>query len=182
MELLENFKATGVQLVIVIDEYGEVQGLVTLRDVMEAITGEFKPRNAEDSWAVQREDGSWLLDGLIPIPELKDRLRLTAVPEEDKGRYHTLSGMMMLLLGTMPQQATRRSGNNGRWKWLISTENASIRYWRNPLRSRSLPPKKPTNSASPTSGSNADVVRIRLVFRRPSARRQRFVPGARPSR
>ena len=103
MELLENFKATRVQLVIVIDEYGEVQGLVTLQDVMEVITGEFKPRNEEDSWAVQRDNGSWLLDGLIPIPELKDRLGLAAVPEEDKGRYHTLSGMMMLLLGKMPQ-------------------------------------------------------------------------------
>lgn len=103
MELLENFKATRVQLVIVIDEYGEVQGLVTLQDVMEVITGEFKPRNEEDSWAVQRDNGSWLLDGLIPIPELKDRLGLIAVPEEDKGRYHTLSGMMMLLLGKMPQ-------------------------------------------------------------------------------
>lgn len=111
MELLENFKATHVQLVIVIDEYGEVQGLVTLKDVMEAITGEFKPRDEEDSWAVQRDNGSWLLDGLIPIPEFKDRLGLTEVPEEDKGRYNTLSGMMMLLLGKMPH-----TGDKVTWK------------------------------------------------------------------
>jgi putative hemolysin len=69
---------------------------------MEAITGEFKPRHAEDAWAVQRTDGSWLLDGLIPVPELKDRLGLRSVPEEDKGRFHTLSGMMMLMLGRLP--------------------------------------------------------------------------------
>jgi putative hemolysin len=69
---------------------------------MEAITGEFKPRHAEDAWAVQRADGSWLLDGLIPVPELKDRLVLRSVPEEDKGRFHTLSGMLMLMLGRLP--------------------------------------------------------------------------------
>jgi putative hemolysin len=50
-----------------------------------------------------REDGSWLLDGLIPIPELKDKLFLKEVPEEDRGRYHTLSGMVMWLLGRLPQ-------------------------------------------------------------------------------
>lgn len=63
---------------------------MTLQDVLEAVTGEFKPRNQEDAWAVQRDDGSWLLDGLIPIQELKDKLNLNVVPEEDKGRYHTL--------------------------------------------------------------------------------------------
>jgi putative hemolysin len=107
MELLENFKTSGVQLAFIIDEYGEVQGIVTLQDVLEAITGEFKTHRAEDSWAVQREDGSWLLDGLIPVPELKDRLGLNKVPEEERGRYNTLSGMMMLLLGRLPQTADR---------------------------------------------------------------------------
>jgi putative hemolysin len=103
MDLLGNFRASGTQMVLVVDEYGEVQGLVTLQDLLEAVTGEFQPRNQEDAWAVQRDDGSWLLDGLIPLPELKDRLGLKAVPEEDKGRYHTLSGLMMWLLGRLPQ-------------------------------------------------------------------------------
>ena len=103
MELLENFKDSGGQMVFIIDEYGEIQGIVTLHDMMEAITGEFKPQHQDDAWAVQREDGSWLMDGLIPIPELKDRLGLRSVPEEDKGRYHTLSGMLMLQLGRLPQ-------------------------------------------------------------------------------
>jgi putative hemolysin len=107
MELLENFKNSGVHLAFIVDEYGEVQGIVTLQDVMEAITGEFKPHHAEDAWAVQRDDGSWLLDGLIPIPELKDRLALKQVPEEERGRYNTLSGMMMLLLGKIPQTTDR---------------------------------------------------------------------------
>ncbi len=103
MELLQNFRSSGGELAFVIDEYGQVLGIVTLQDVVEALMGEFKPQNAEDAWAVQREDGSWLLDGLIPIPELKDRIGIKSVPEEDKERYHTLSGMMMLLLGRLPQ-------------------------------------------------------------------------------
>lgn len=110
MELLEHFKASGVQLSFIVNEYGEVQGIVTLQDMMDAITGEFKTQHAEDSWAVQREDGAWLLDGLIPIPDLKDCLSLNAVPEEERGRYNTLSGMLMLLLGNMP-----RTGDHCIW-------------------------------------------------------------------
>ncbi|HEY6612560.1 MAG TPA: hemolysin family protein [Pseudomonas sp.] len=102
MELLEQFRANDMQIAFVIDEYGEIEGIVTLQNVLVALTGEFTPRNAEDAWAVQRDDGSWLLDGAIPIPEMKDRLELKIVPEEDKGRYHTISGMIMLLLGRVP--------------------------------------------------------------------------------
>ncbi len=105
MELLEHFRASAVQMVFVVDEYGVVQGTITLRDVLEAITGEFTPHKSEDAWAVQREDGSWLIDGLIPIPELKDRIGLRQLPEEDRGRYNTLAGMIMLMLGRLPATA-----------------------------------------------------------------------------
>lgn len=109
MELLDNFRQSDEQMAFVIDEYGEVQGIVTLKDLVEAITGEFSPRDPETSWAVQRADGSWLLDGHIPVPELKDRLGLASVPDEDRGRYHTLSGMMMLLTGRLPREADSAS-------------------------------------------------------------------------
>jgi putative hemolysin len=102
MELLDQFRSSGSQMVFVVDEYGGVEGLVTLSDVIESVTGELLPQSMEEAWAVQREDGSWLLDGLIPILELKDRLGIKRVPEEEKGRYHTLSGMMMWLLGRLP--------------------------------------------------------------------------------
>ena len=102
MELIDNFRSTDMQMAFVIDEYGEIQGIVTLQDLVEAITGEFRPRDPATAWAVQREDGSWLLDGQIPVPELKDRLDLATVPEEHKGRFHTLGGMLMLLLGRLP--------------------------------------------------------------------------------
>jgi putative hemolysin len=111
MKLLDQFRESGVQMVFVVDEYGEILGLITVQDLLEALAGEFKTRDPEDVWAVQREDGSWLLDGLIPIPELKDRLDLKAVPEEEKGRYHTLSGMMMWLIGKVP-----RTGNVTEWQ------------------------------------------------------------------
>ncbi|MFJ4293865.1 hemolysin family protein [Cupriavidus sp. NPDC089707] len=117
MELLENFRASGGQVAFVIDEYGEVLGLVTLQDLIEAITGEFKGEVAGEEWAVQRDDGSWLLDGLIPIPELKDRIGLRQVPEEEKERYHTLSGMLLLLLGRLPQIADRVEW--GDWRFEI---------------------------------------------------------------
>jgi putative hemolysin len=105
MKLLEQFRESGIQMVFVIDEYGEILGLITLQDVLEALAGEFTPRDPEDVWAVQREDGTWLLDGFTPIPELKDRLGLRAVPEEEKGKYHTLSGMLMWLIGNLPRTA-----------------------------------------------------------------------------
>jgi putative hemolysin len=103
MEVLQNFRHADTELAIVVDEYGQVLGMVTLRDVLEAIVGEFKPREPGDAWAIPRPDGSWLLDGLIPVPELKDRLRLRSVPEEERHQYHTLSGMLMLLLGRLPR-------------------------------------------------------------------------------
>ena len=110
MKLLEQFRESGVQMVFVVDEYGEILGLVTVQDVLEALTGEFRPRDPEDVRAVQRRDGSWLLDGLLPVQELKDVLGLKNVPEEDKGHYHTLSGMMMWLIGKIP-----RPGDSAEW-------------------------------------------------------------------
>ncbi len=105
MELLEHFRANSTELVFVVDEYGSVQGVITVRDLLEAITGEFSTPSDDDSWAVQRPDGSWLMDGLIPVTELKDRLDLRGLPDENRGRYNTLAGMVMLLLGRLPQTA-----------------------------------------------------------------------------
>ncbi len=107
MELLEHFRTSKADLVFVVDEYGAVQGVISERDLLEAITGEFGTTADEDSWAIERDDGSWLMDGLIPVPELKDRLELKELPEEDRGRYNTLAGMVMLLLGRLPKTTDR---------------------------------------------------------------------------
>jgi len=132
-ELLEQFRANNMQMAFVIDEYGEVEGIVTLQDVLEALTGEFTPRNADDAWAVQRDDGSWLLDGAIPIPEMKDRLELKGVPEEDKGRYHTLSGMMMLLLGKVPATSDHADWEGWRFEVVDMDEKRIDKVMASPL-------------------------------------------------
>lgn len=133
MELLEQFRANNMQMAFVIDEYGEVEGIVTLQDVLEAVTGEFTPHNAEDAWAVQREDGSWLLDGAIPILEMKDRLELKDAPEEDKGRYHTLSGMMMLLLGKVPATGDHADWDGWRFEVVDMDEKRIDKVMATPL-------------------------------------------------
>lgn len=103
LDLLEHFRASTVHMVMIIDEYGDIQGLVTLHDMVEALTGELPPGSVEEASAIQREDGSWLFDGLLPIPELKDRLLLKSLPEAAKGKYHTLSGLVMWVLARVPK-------------------------------------------------------------------------------
>lgn len=107
MELLQEFRRSGVEIIFVVDEYANVEGIVTQHDLLEAITGEFTPSAPEDAWAIQRENGSWLLDGLIPLQEFKDRLELHRLPDGVKGRYHTLNGLFMLVLGRMPRTTDR---------------------------------------------------------------------------
>lgn len=70
--------------------------------MLEAITGELKPAQQLEGWATQRPDGSWLLDGQMPLSELKSRLQIKALPDEDRGRYNTVAGLIMYLLGDLP--------------------------------------------------------------------------------
>jgi putative hemolysin len=102
MELLEQLKDHSGRMLFVVDEYGDIQGLLTPRDLLEAITGELKPAQQLEGWATQRPDGSWLLDGQMPLSELKSRLQIKALPDEDRGRYNTVAGLIMYLLGDLP--------------------------------------------------------------------------------
>src|ERR1035437_1671707 len=107
MELLEQFRAKAGRLVLVVDEYGVVQGLLTPLDLLEAITGELHPGAQIEAWATQRADGSWLLDGLMPLGELKFRLELDDLPEEERGRYNTVAGLLMSVSGHLPKTGER---------------------------------------------------------------------------
>jgi putative hemolysin len=107
MELLEQFRQRSGRMVFVVDEYGVVQGLMTPHDLLEAITGELQPVAQAEAWATQREDGSWLLDGLMPVAELKARLDIRDLPEEDRGRYNTLAGLLMSVSGRLPVAGER---------------------------------------------------------------------------
>jgi putative hemolysin len=107
MELLEQFRQRSGRMVFVVDEYGVVQGLMTPHDLLEAITGELQPVAQAQAWATQREDGSWLLDGLMPVSELKARLDIRDLPEEERGRYNTLAGLLMSVSGHLPAAGER---------------------------------------------------------------------------
>ncbi|OYQ41893.1 hypothetical protein CHU94_05900 [Rhodoferax sp. TH121] len=105
MELIEQFRVKAARMVFVVDEYGVVQGLITPHDLLEAITGELQPDAQTDAWAVQQDDGSWMLDGLMPLSELKARLEIEeSLPDEDRGRYNTLAGLLMAVSGNLPAQ------------------------------------------------------------------------------
>jgi putative hemolysin len=106
LKALELFKQSATHIALVINEYGGIQGLVTPSDILEAIVGDL-PEAGEvlDPLAVQREDGSWLLDGMLPVDEFKDLFDLGELPGEDQGIYQTLAGFVILQLGRIPAVA-----------------------------------------------------------------------------
>lgn len=103
MELIEQFRARATRMVFVVDEYGVVQGLLTPLDLLEAITGELSPDTPTEAWAMLQDDGSWLIDGAMPALELKSRLSIQVLPDEDKDRYNTVAGLMQTVAGTLLQ-------------------------------------------------------------------------------
>ena len=102
MELLEQFRERATRILLVVDEYGVVQGMMTPLDMLEAITGELQPGAQIDAWATERADGSWLLDGVMPVSELKARLEIRQLPAEDRGRYNTVAGLLQSVSGRLP--------------------------------------------------------------------------------
>ncbi|MCY7304559.1 MAG: hemolysin family protein [Rhodoferax sp.] len=107
MELVEQFRAQSTRLVLVVDEYGAVQGLITPIDLLEAITGELQPHAQVDAWATHRDDGSWLIDGAMPVGEFKARLDIEELPDEERGRYNTVAGLLMAVCGHLPVTAEK---------------------------------------------------------------------------
>ncbi|MDQ3006951.1 MAG: hemolysin family protein, partial [Chloroflexota bacterium] len=97
---LEIFKEKGTELLLVIDEFGGLQGLLTINDIIEEIVGQIE---LEEPQATQRQDGSWLLDGMLEVDEFKEIFKLTGLPHEEE--YETLSGFVMVSLGRVPQTA-----------------------------------------------------------------------------
>lgn len=107
LEMLEQLRARAGRLMFIVDEYGVVQGMMTPRDFLEAITGELKPGAHMDAWATPQADGAWILDGMMPVSELKSRLDIDDLPLEDKGRYNTVAGLMLAIWGHLPSVGDR---------------------------------------------------------------------------
>lgn len=99
---IERMKRSGSPAAIIISEYGETEGVLTLTDIVESLVGEF-PSPTEEPEIVRREDGSLLVDGQLPVDELKDLLRLEALPEEAEAQYRTLAGFILTLRGRLPR-------------------------------------------------------------------------------
>ena len=128
MELLEQFRGHAHRLVFVVDEYGEVQGILTPHDLLEAITGELHAHTAQEAWGTRQENGSWLLDGMIPVNELKNKLDMEeSLPEEENNHYNTLAGLLMFVSGELPfvGQETHCAG----WRFVIQTLDGKRAEW-----------------------------------------------------
>lgn len=105
LDILNLFKESkeNVHMALVIDEYGSIEGLITLNDILEAIVGDIPAIDEPDEpKAVKRLDGGWLVDGAIQIHEFKHILKIKKLPEEEKGVYHTLGGLILHCLGRIP--------------------------------------------------------------------------------
>jgi len=111
LRFLESIRQSRTHLAMIVDEYGSVQGLVTPTDVLEAIIGDLE--DLAEPRVVEREDGSWLADGTLPIEEFKEHIGLETLPEEDLRTYETVAGLVMSQLGRIPS-----AGDHFQWKGL----------------------------------------------------------------
>jgi len=104
LKLLETFKKTGIHVALVVDEYGGIEGLLSLTDILEAIVGDMPSIDElEEQTMIKREDGSWLVDGLVTIDEFKEKFDLRTLPDEYNGKFYTIGGFAIYRIGTIPK-------------------------------------------------------------------------------
>lgn len=105
---LQVFKKSRRHVALVVDEYANVQGLITLNDVLESIVGDISSLDEPAGpQAIQREDGSWLIDGMMPVEEFKRILGLDQLPDEERDYYQTLGGFVVTYLNEIPEAGDR---------------------------------------------------------------------------
>jgi putative hemolysin len=106
LRVLELFKRANMHMALIVDEYGSLEGLMTTNDVLEAIVGDVLTASAQsEPYAVRREDGSWLLDGALPVDEFKELFSIGRVAGEERWGFHTLAGFIYMRLGRVPAVA-----------------------------------------------------------------------------
>jgi putative hemolysin len=117
LKVLELFKESSVQVALIVDEYGVIQGLVTLDDILEAIVGDLPSTDDDNDQAIQREDGSWLLEGMMSVEEFRELFDLEdELPGEQRGNYHTLGGFIITHLGRIPRASDHFEWNQLRFE------------------------------------------------------------------
>ena len=106
LRVLEVFKSSGEPMALIVDEYGDLEGLVTPSDILEALVGDIPGTGDADQRVVRRDDGTWLIDGMVGLDELKQVLGLSHLTGEDAD-FHTLGGYIMARLNRVPMIADR---------------------------------------------------------------------------
>ena len=110
LRALEIFKRSGVPMALVVDEYGDLEGIVTLHDILQALVGDIAEPGAEGNPAVvHRDDGSWLVEGMAPVDEVKDLTGIAHLPGDEGGDFHTLGGFIMAQVNRIPTVGDRVS-------------------------------------------------------------------------
>lgn len=109
MELLKLFREHSADFALVVNEFGGTEGIVTISDLFQTMAGNMMPGGDDPAMvlAVQREDGSWLLDGLLPIDELVEKLGLGGISNDPQGLYHTVGGFVVAHMGKIPKRAEK---------------------------------------------------------------------------
>lgn len=126
LKVLELFKASSLQMGFVINEFGEIQGLLTLTDILEAIVGDFPNTGVpQDGPVRQRQDGSWLVDGALPIDALKERLGIDFHENPEEEHFRTLGGFVMYRLGRVPAPTDAFSWHGWRFE-IVDMERKRI--------------------------------------------------------
>lgn len=106
-EVMELFKKTGHQVALVVDEYGTIEGLISLNDVLQALIGEIPEGGPSQSRVIPQENGSYILDGTVPVDEFKDIFDIKSLPDEESGHFETLGGFVMKFLDRIPSKGDR---------------------------------------------------------------------------
>jgi putative hemolysin len=131
---LEILKEKGTDMLLVVDEFGGIQGLLTINDILEEIVGEMEQ---DEPQATQRQDGSWLLDGMLEVDEFKEIFGFPTLPHEDE--YETLSGFVMMSLGRVPQVTDHFEWNGYRFE-IMDMDGRRV----DKVLVTTLPPKTPS--------------------------------------
>ncbi|NCT68943.1 MAG: HlyC/CorC family transporter [Rhodanobacteraceae bacterium] len=127
LDLLEEFRDAETPLALVVDEYGDIEGLVTLNDLLSAVVGMAATMGVEAHAhpIVQRDDGSWLVDGSVAADDLRELLGLARLPNEDEHDFRTAAGMVMAQFGRIPQAGEHFSWNGFRFE-VVDLDGARI--------------------------------------------------------
>lgn len=117
LKALERFRRSPMHMALVVDEYGGFKGLVTLNDLLASIVGDLdEAALGQEPGAVRREDGSWLVDGMMPVDEFKELFRIARLRKEEKGYFRTVGGFVMMQLGRVPRSADHFHWNGFRFE------------------------------------------------------------------